>query len=366
MLYTTDGKPINPRDFFEIKVYSLKMSKEFQDMPLTKKEDGEGSASSDNSFSDYKNKLSEITKQLISGADLLQIDQLEDTLYLPIPNSIEELISHVYKEDPLNIGEIVKGAAVTLGGMAGGKATGMVNKITKGNVKIPNMNIVSNLTEFAQQMMMRSNIILDPGLLLMYESTNPRSFHFSFILMPQNSNDSKYYQKVIDLLKSYSKAEEKKILGFLPTLKQDKIFTFNFGGINNQNSLINDLMKTDDSERKTPGFFISNIDLTVNNPSGYVQTFEDGMPTYMSLDIVFEERKPLFFKFWEDNQKQQTMAFGSDSSEKYNKSIDKKITPPKTSTFIPSAEDRKKQIIEKANSGKREDVYEDSPLLNRD
>ena len=367
MLYTTDGKPVNPRDFFEINVYSLKLSKEFQENPNTTKSDGEGAASDDKGYKEYVDKLATVTKQIVSGADLLQIDQLEDTIYLPIPNSIEELISHNYKEDSLNVGEIAQGAAVSLGSLASDKISSKfssaLNKITNGKVtRVPNANLVSNLTDFAQHMMMRSNIILDPGLLLTYQSTNPRSFSFSFILMPQNPSESTYYKKAIDLLKNYSKAEEKRILGFLPTLKQDKIFTFNFGGIDNMNSLMNDLMRTDDSQRKTPGFFISNINLTVNSRYGYMQSYHDDMPIHMVLDLTFEERKPLFFKFWEDKVVVQDDK--KNSEQVHNENIASKtevpVETPKTTTEAYDPEARRQRVIQRAEE---EGIkYESTPI----
>lgn len=315
MLYTNDGRPINPRDFFELKVYSLKTSKEFQELTATFQEGG--AASDSTKFSDYIQDIGVVAKQLINGADLLQMEQVEDIIYLPIPNTIEEEISHDYHEDSLNMGEIVKQAALSAskgmgnfvqqmtdakGDDKNNDGTSKPGALRRGINNMSRMNIMSNMTEFAHTMMLRSNITFDPGLLLTYSRTNPRKFSFTFIIMPQNENESKYYQKVIDLLKSYSKAEEKKILGFVPILKQDKIFTFNFGGIDNINSLMNELMRTDDSTSQTPGFFISSLNLTLNNDSGYIKNYYDGMPVQMNLTLTFEERKPLYFKFWEERK----------------------------------------------------------------
>lgn len=289
--FTSDGKPINDVDFFEIKIYSLKLSKEFKEAAGVSSTEGTTS-SDDDAFRNILKDATNVTKQLITNADLLQIDQLHDTLYLPIPNNISESFSHEYDEDKMNIGEMARDAVFnTL------TAVGTPGKV---------VGVLKDIGDLALQVMNRSNVILDPRMLLVYKSTNPRSFEFDFNIMPHSQDESNYYKKVIDVLKSYSKAEEMKLLGFIPALKQDKIFTFNFGGLKNKNSLMNDLMRTDDTEKKTPGFFISSVSLTINNDGNYIKTYHDGMPIQMSLKLTFKERKPLYHTFWNDPEVKQT------------------------------------------------------------
>ena len=214
----------------------------------------------------------EATKELVTKADLLTLksDSI-GRIYLPSPNAITERIVHDYEETSMSFEAIV--------------TKGVGNSLL-GNTPL------SGAIEFAEKMMNRSAMFIDPKLVNVYKKTNPRQFNLSFVIMPRDKDEAAMYVSTINLLKDISKAQEKRIFGVLPVLEQDTVVSFKFESSEFEQTYMNLLLNTDID--KTSGFYISSVKSNIQS-RGKSTMYSDGMPKTITLDLTLLERKTYIF-----------------------------------------------------------------------
>lgn len=269
-------------------------------------------------------KIEELTKP-----DLINAKQIA-TIQVPLPNHIRDGLRHAYKTDSLNVIEkIIRG---TSGAMGGG-----VDAVIQKDI----------------QLAARKNFVFNPNNLVVYQGTGLRQYNFDIILMPQNASEIKNIRDGILKLKQYSSADNISLHNNDVFLTMKGIFRFRFDGV------LNDLMDV----RREDMFYLTQIKINYVGNGEVLTRFEDGNPKQLTLSLTFRERLPQYFNEIDkerlqkynplepENKKTEANTANSnmDSSSQYDKSINKKINSTKTSEVI-QAEDRKKQIIEKANS----------------
>lgn len=212
---------------------------------------------------------------VIQSADLIENrSQSIGSFFLPAPNQITEKISHTYNDNSLSVENVL--------------TKGIVGAFTSGTR-------LEGTIGFVEQQLSRNTMFLDPKIVNTYEKTSPREYGLMFVLMPKDKVEAQAYVDIITCLKDISKAQEKKMLGFLPYLQQDHVVSFEFAGTLHENNFINKLILCDASN--TNGFFISGIESNIQS-SGFNLMFNDGMPKMITLTISLVERKPLYYNFW--------------------------------------------------------------------
>lgn len=184
-------------------------------------------------------------------------------LALPLPNELSDSQSHKW--------DTTEGVVSKIGNQILDFGSG---KLTKG--KASGSSTMQALGELASVAGARKPMI-DPGYFQDYNGTEPRSFSFSWDLIPNNATDSESIQDIIYNLKKFT----------LPTstingisLLSPYVFDIEMG-----NEKINQLMN------------INNVvctEMTVNYAAeGALQFFRDGTPKYIKLDMSFMERSTI-------------------------------------------------------------------------
>ena len=180
---------------------------------------------------------------------------------LPLPNELKDMQSHNWQMETGIIGQL---------------AGGMIDKISYGGVSASKV-----LAEASMSFGFRKPMV-DPGMFQNYGGSAPRSFSFSFDLIPNNSTEAESIMNIILNLKKFSLPRS--IVGGV-SLLAPFIFEIEIGNENMRKLInMNDVVMTE---------------IGVNyGADGNMQMFSNGMPKFIQLDLAFAERSVVTADFY--------------------------------------------------------------------
>lgn len=211
--------------------------------------------------------------------------KFEFSIVLPIPNELSDTYSHDYGvENGL------------IGALAGDKMDLDTDKdnIVKNTAKNKFRKTANSITGATKAMLGDFNAklagslgkqrnLLNPDFFQNYRGSAPRTFTFTFNLIPNSKKEAEDMVNIILTLKKYS--SPKVTASFLMT--QPRFFCIEFG--NPQlNKMINALPCV-----------LQEVN-TNYSAGGYVDTTLDGMPKYVSLQLTFAEYRAIDFDDWDN------------------------------------------------------------------
>lgn len=207
--------------------------------------------------------------------------KFEFSIVLPIPNELSDVYSHDYGVENGIIGSIgsdsmssdkddSKGIKAKLK-----SAGGAISGATKAMLGDFNAKLAGSLG--------KQRNLLNPDFFQNYRGSAPRTFTFTFNLIPNSKKEAEDMVNIILTLKKYS--SPKVTASFLMT--QPRFFCIEFG--NPQlNKMINALPCV-----------LQEVN-TNYSAGGYVDTTLDGMPKYVSLQLTFAEYRAIDFDDWDN------------------------------------------------------------------
>ena len=184
----------------------------------------------------------------------------QDTKYLhwiglPLPNQLNETYGHQWTQQTSILSDIANSL--------------VPDKLSKA---------YSNLSD-SQSL---AKAVINPGFFQEYASTSPRTFDFTYDLMPNTQEEAQKIEEIILLLKAYSAPHRTSTTAILTA---PNFFEISFCNLTLDNII-----------RPRP-CVLTNI--TINyGPSGFVETTGDGRPKAITLNLTFAEKEAMMFGDW--------------------------------------------------------------------
>lgn len=184
---------------------------------------------------------------------------------LPLPNELKDMQSHRWEMET---------------GIVGQLAGGMIDKMSVGGVGASKV-----LAEASMSFGFRKPMV-DPGMFQNYGGSAPRSFTFSFDLIPNNHEEARSIMNIILNLKKFSLPRS--IVGGV-SLLAPFLFEIEIGNENMRKLInMNDVVMTE---------------IGVNyGADGNMQFFSNGMPKFIQLDLAFAERSVITAEFYDSQE----------------------------------------------------------------
>ena len=185
-------------------------------------------------------------------------ENFKDNIFLPLPNELEESLSHTWSNDNKGLVQSIPGAEMLGTGVA--KVSDLVSLATGTQALVFNHNKRAKFIE-----------------------TEFRSITLTWTLVPNNHNESIAIQSIITKLKAYSSPQA---VGGKSLLRAPFFARLHF-----DNSTLNDALQFKE-------VVMTNISVNYS-VSGFMETFDkDDMPKNMSLSITFQDREPKTLQAW--------------------------------------------------------------------
>lgn len=180
---------------------------------------------------------------------------------LPLPNELKDMQSHRWEMESGIIGQL---------------AGAMVDKVSVGGIGAAKV-----LAEASMSFGFRKPMV-DPGMFQNYGGSAPRSFNFSFDLIPNNGFEAESIMNIILNLKKFSLPRS--IVGGV-SLLAPFLFEIEIGNDRMRKLInMNDVVMTE---------------IGVNyGADGNMQFFSNGMPKFIQLDLAFAERSVVTAEFY--------------------------------------------------------------------
>jgi len=182
-------------------------------------------------------------------------------IYLPLPNEIQEALSHSYEEEAGWVGDV------------------------KANMPFldSGVNMAVGAAAFISKMTGSRSVTFDKNRVSMYTESAFRTISLSWALVPNNQEESKAIHEIAKSLKKYSSPESVsgKIL-----LKSPHFFRLKFG-----NKLIDEALQFYEVVIEEIGIDYS--------PGGNMEMNHDDTPKTLSLNITFKDREPKLMEDWD-------------------------------------------------------------------
>ena len=180
---------------------------------------------------------------------------------LPLPNELKDMQSHRWEMETGIIGQL---------------AGAMVDKVSVGGIGAAKV-----LAEASMSFGFRKPMV-DPGMFQNYGGSAPRSFNFSFDLIPNNGFEAESIMNIILNLKKFSLPRS--IVGGV-SLLAPFMFEIEIGNDRMRKLInMNDVVMTE---------------IGVNyGADGNMQFFSNGMPKFIQLDLAFAERSVVTAEFY--------------------------------------------------------------------
>jgi len=183
-------------------------------------------------------------------------------IYLPLPNEIQEALSHSYEEQAGWMGAVKENTPFLNSGIDMGVAmAGFISKITGSR-----------------------SVTFDRNRVSMYTESAFRTISLSWSLVPNNKEESKAIHKIIKSLKKYSSPDS--VAGKI-LLKSPHFFRIKFG-----NELIDEALQFYEVVIEEIGIDYS--------PGGHMEMHHDDTPKTMNLSITFKDREPKLMGHWDE------------------------------------------------------------------
>lgn len=187
---------------------------------------------------------------------------------LPIPAQLNDESSHSWNTDTSIVSTVLNNAVSTatagLSGMA--RDAGSLGKIAE---SLASGVTLDKILATGAMLTGRRKPLIDPGYFQNYTGSQPRSFNLSWVLIPQNSDDSKAIHNIIITLKKWA-SPSKAIAGVV--MLSPYFFNIQFS-----NPIISEMMKMDNC-------VCTGVDCSYSS-----QVFPDGMPKQINLTLRLNE-----------------------------------------------------------------------------
>ena len=188
------------------------------------------------------------------------------TITLPLPNNLQESLSHQYDEQG--------GWVEDLDAIAGGHGKNLIDNFAKlGAIYAKNTGSRS--------------FTFDRNRIAMYTSTAFRSVTLSWTLIPNNADDTETIQKIVMDFKKFSSPQSvaKKLL-----LRSPHYFRIKF-----PNKIIDKALQF---------YEVVCTDISVQyNPGGSMEMTHDNAPKSIELSVTFKDREPKLYEDWDQGIK---------------------------------------------------------------
>jgi len=186
-------------------------------------------------------------------------------LGLPLPNQFNEDYTHQWSQQTSVMADI---------------ATMMSDKITE---HLPNLSkLGAKAYSQVSDSQSLTKAVINPGYFQEYEATGPRTFLFTYDLMPNNFQEAKTIEEIILLLKGASAPQR---LSTSAVLVAPTFFEIVFC-----NQTLDNLI------RPRPCVLTQ---ISVNyGPSGFIETTGDGRPKAITLSLTFQEKEAMMMGDW--------------------------------------------------------------------
>jgi hypothetical protein len=204
-------------------------------------------------MADFKdvNFIDDVSKK--TNGDIVQ------SFVLPLPNNIAESISHGW--------EITQGLSEELSNMAGGVAEAIAG---------------SSVADIVKKKANSAGINIDPNYRQIYNGTQPRTFDFSWIFIPQSLTEAKWVQNMILSIKKHSAPQGRTATVLI---KPPLSWQINFAN------------KTLSSLLKMKSFVMTSFSADYTG-QGYGNFYYDGSPKQINVSMTFSERYTLSAEDW--------------------------------------------------------------------
>lgn len=203
---------------------------------------------------------------------------------LPLPNELKDMQSHNWQMETGMMGALI-GAVADNTGSAMVKKFNLGDKVNAVSKLIGGTSVNKIIAEASMSFGFRKPMV-DPGMFQNYSGSAPRSFSFSFDLIPNNSNEAESIMNIILNLKKFSLPRS--IISGV-SLLAPFIFEIEIGNENMRKLInMNDVVMTE---------------IGVNyGADGNMQMFSNGMPKFIQLDLAFAERSVVTSEFYDSEE----------------------------------------------------------------
>ena len=210
------------------------------------------------------------------------------TMVLPLPNGLSDNQGHQWQQETGTLGTLGSQLQSITVGDVGGVVTSALGKVPViGGALSGTANQLSvnkMMGEFSEKSGLRKPLF-DPGFFQNYTGTDPRTFNFTFDLVPQSPEEAKAIITMILKLKEYSSPELAK--GGV-TMLAPHFFDIEFS-----NKYISSMVNM-------RGVVLKNISVDYG-ADGAMQQYPDGTPKYIQMALQFAERSMTHAGIYKEN-----------------------------------------------------------------
>lgn len=254
-----------------------------------------------------------LTQGLTSSTEAInQQKEVLKTIFLPIPQNIQDVNAVGWGEDSLNsiaaygigsAGDIVeggdfikslldaiKGAASDIGKIG---ATGAVQDLSTAYFASKAVNILGANTSLEGILARSSGQILNPNMELLFKEVKLRSFNFEFDLAPRSGPEAQQVKKIIrafklNMVPSTTAALNNDRKGLF--IRSPNVFQLAYKQGSNPHPFLNQFKP------------MALVNMAVNyTGSGTYATYSDATPVHMKLALSFQELNPIYAEDYTDS-----------------------------------------------------------------
>lgn len=198
---------------------------------------------------------------------------------LPLPNELKDMQSHRWEMETGLMGTLLGAVSDAGGGYLSKKFEGAASVLNTASKATGGINKV--IAEASMSFGFRKPMV-DPGMFQNYGGSAPRSFNFSFDMIPNNHTEAESIMNIILNLKKFSLPRS--IVGGV-SLLAPFLFEIEIGNEKMRKLInMNDVVLTE---------------IGVNyGADGNMQFFSNGMPKFIQLDLAFAERSVVTAEFY--------------------------------------------------------------------
>jgi hypothetical protein len=210
------------------------------------------------------------------AADVLKNGKTLATITLPLPNSLNESISHNWEKSNSAIATAIKNGISSIDSttiLKNSDGTGGINNAA---------STVGDAITWGMSAMGGRYPIIDPGFFQNYSGTDPRSFSFSWDFVVQTEAEA---NKLFDIVRKFKGYSSPGIVFGNAVLESP-----NYWVIAVQNPKLRDALNLQP-------VVVSRVDVDYAG-SGFMDMYQDGTPKYIKLSISFTEIRAVVRDDW--------------------------------------------------------------------
>ena len=210
----------------------------------------------------------DFSEALATQGILQNKDTYRASIYLPLTNALTENLKHEYTEQ--------RGAVSNILNTLMGKADSAVSGVLGSNYNVQTaINDISNFTG-------SRTILINPDYVQTYKGAAMRGVQLTWSLVPKNDKEVESIFNIIRSFKEYS-SPKIQIAASLLTAPMFCTITFN-------NKMLDGSVRFEE-------MVIESVDVNYSE-TGFMETYHDGAPKAITLDIKFLERRMKTQKDW--------------------------------------------------------------------